>query len=300
MKTENSIFISIASYMDLELVDTVYSALSKANNPEKIFVSVCSQDIDTGHPKLESLFDMFNVLGYSYIKMNYKDAKGVGFARNQTQQSLSNDYEFYIQVDSHTQFINNWDSMLIESYKKIEDYWKGKVVLTAYPSGYLYTEYGNIKMPEVIDTTCVRIQYSQNEVLVYEPKYKAWEGNEYGEYHGYLCAGFAFGRSEYFIEVPYDPEIYFNGEEQTLSIRFYCKDIKLISPTRSYVYHHYDGVRRSRHWEKTPNWELHDENGKNRLFAFFSGADLGVYGISDLPKYAEWIGRFVKPWQGDV
>lgn len=294
MKIRDSIFLAIASYMDRELVDTIYSALSKAKNSKNIFISICSQDRDEDHPELEYLFNMFKILGYSYIKINYKDTTGVGFARSKTQEALSEDYEFYIQVDSHTQFVENWDSLLIEQYKNAENYWGGKIILTGYPGGYDYTSYGNITMPSEIQTTCVSIRYCLNDDLVYEPKYKDWEGNDFGDYHAYFCAGFAFGRSEYFLEVPYDPQIFFNGEEQTMSIRFYCHDIKLISPKYIYIFHYYRGDRRSRHWEKTPNSAKNDENGRIRLNSFFAAEDLGIYGITDLLKYAEWIGKFVK------
>lgn len=300
MKIENSIYLSIASYMDLELIDTVYSALSNAKNTKNIFVSICSQDEDNAHPNLEGLFHLFNVLGFNYIRMNYKDARGVGFARSKAQEALNKDHEFYIQVDSHTQFLQDWDIKLIDYYKKLETYWDSKIILTHYPPSYVYTDYGNIRMPDKPETTCVRVQYSQNEDLFYEPKYKDWQGNEYGDYHAYFCAGFAFGRSEYFLETPYDPEIYFNGEEQTLSIRFYCRDIKLISPESGYVFHHYDGTRRSRNWERTPNWNQYDEASKVRLFNFYAGNDIGTYSLPNLTKYVEWIDKFVGPWKKDL
>lgn len=294
MKIENSIYLAIASYMDTELIDTVFSALSKAKNPNNIFISICSQDDDDKHPNLEGIFSTFNVLGYDYIKMHHNDSTGVGLARSKTQISLSDKYEYYIQVDSHTQFAENWDSILIDEYKSHEEFWGGKIILTAYPIGYEYTEYGNITMPNSLGSSVVRIKYCKNQDLVYEPKYRDWDGDEtYGDYHGYFCAGFAFGRSEYFIEVPYDPEIYFNGEEQTMSIRFYCKDIKLIAPKKIYIFHHYKGDRRNRNWEKTEKWQEYDRLGKERLAQFFMVNDLGVYGITDLTKYAEWIGKFV-------
>lgn len=301
MKIKDSIYIAIASYMDSELTDTVYSALSKAKNPSNIFISVCSQDNDDAHPKLENLFDMFNVLGFDYIKMHHNDSTGVGLARSKTQKSLSDKYEYYIQVDSHTQFAENWDSLLIEDYKNHEEFWGDKIILTAYPIGYEYTKHGNIKPPDFLGSSVVRIKYCKNPDLVYEPKYKDWkEDSEHGEYHGYFCAGFAFGRSEYFIEVPYDPQIYFNGEEQTMSIRFYCNDIKLIAPKHIYIFHYYGGERRSRNWEKTEKWKEYDELGKVRLSQFFMINDLGIYGITDLKKYAEWIGKFVTQLPEDL
>lgn len=290
-----TIFISVASYMDLELTNTVYSALSQASNPSRLFFSVFSQDKDEDHPKLDKLFDMFDVYGFEYEKINYVDAKGVGFARHKTQEPLTDNFTYYLQVDSHTQFRENWDDILIDDYVNAEKFWGGKMIFTAYPGTYTYTDTGNVKISEIEIPTKLRIQPSANTAIVYEPKYTQYNGGYFGEFHAYFCAGFAFGRSQYFIDVPYDQYLYFNGEEQSLSIRFYCKDIKLIAPSKHYVFHHYSGTKRSRHWEKTPNWDTHEKVSIDRLDKFFNGYDLDGFGISDLAKYQDWIDCFLTP-----
>lgn len=279
--------------MDLELTDTVYSALSKAEDPTRIFVSIFSQDTDEDHPKLENLFDLFNVYGFSYQKINYKDAKGVGFARYMTQKPLTNEFEFYLQVDSHTQFRENWDTILIKDYVEAEKFWGGGIVFTAYPGTYDYTDTGNVRISEIATPTKLRVQLSDNKTIVYEPKYTQYTGGHFGEYHGYFCAGFVFGRSDYFIKVPYDKYLYFNGEEQTLSIRFYCHGIKLIAPSKHYVYHHYSGTKRSRHWEKTPNWEENEKVSIERLSQFYDGYPLDGFGITSFEKYQDWLDCFL-------
>ena len=281
--------------MDLELTDTVYSALSKAEDPTKIFVSVFSQDVDEDHPKLETIFDLFNVYGFSYQKINYKDAKGVGFARYMTQKPLTNEFEFYLQVDSHTQFRENWDALLIKDYIEAEKFWGGNIIFTAYPGTYDYTDTGNVRISEIAIPTKLRVQLSDNKTIVYEPKYTQYTGGYFGEYHGYFCAGFVFGRSDYFLKVPYDQYLYFNGEEQTLSIRFYCHGIKLIAPSKHYVFHHYSGTKRSRHWEKTPNWEENEKVSIDRLEQFYDGYPLDGFGITSFERYQDWIDCFLTP-----
>ena len=289
----DKIFVSIASYMDLELTQTVFSALSQSKDPSRLFFSVFSQDIDSEHPKLENLFDMFNVYGFDYKKISYVDAKGVGFARAKAQESLTSEFKYYIQVDSHTQFIENWDEKLIKDYIDIENFWKDRIILSSYPGTYVYNESGNIQVSSESTPTCLRVQPSTNKDIVFEPKYTTYYGDDNGAYHGYFCAGFVFGRSEYFIEVPYDPHIYFNGEEQTLSIRFFCNDIKIIAPKNNYVYHHYTGTKRSRHWESTPGWVELDEKSKERLRMFFAGDSLDGFGIKDYSKYLLWVNCFI-------
>jgi hypothetical protein len=288
------IFVSIASYRDQELIDTIFSILRQAKNPERIFISIFSQD--EIHPNLENIFYLFNVKDFSYQKINYQQARGVGYARAQTQKLLNLSYTYYLQVDSHTQFIEHWDEKIINDYEKATEFW-GNLIFTAYPGSYDITETGNIKVSDSLVPTCLRIQpASAGSVMIFEPKYKTYVGGEIGEYHGYFCAGLAFGYSKYFIEVPYDENVYFNGEEQTLSIRFYCKDIKLVAPPYNYCYHHYTGKRRLRHWEiGDESWKKYDEAGIQRLKDFFDYKLDATYGISNKEKYHMWQSCFVTP-----
>jgi hypothetical protein len=290
----DKIFVSIASYRDQELMDTIFSILRQAKNPERIFISIFSQD--STHPFLENLFLSFNINDFLYQKVHYKQARGVGYARAQTQKALNDSYKYYLQVDSHTQFIKDWDEKIINDYEKAFQYW-GDLIFTAYPGSYDYTENGNIKVSDSLIPTCLRIQpASSDSPVVYEPRYKDYSGGEIGEYHGYFCAGLAFGYSKYFIEVPYDEQIYFNGEEQTLAIRFYCKDIKLVAPPYNYCFHHYTGKKRLRHWEVgDESWKEYDELGKKRLSDFFNYKLDATYGISNKDKYHMWQSCFITP-----
>jgi hypothetical protein len=89
-KVVDSIFVSVASFRDAELTNTIYSLLSQAKDLNKIHVCIFSQDEDNNHPKLENLFDLFGVSDYTYKKINYKDSRGVGYARNYIQDFISN------------------------------------------------------------------------------------------------------------------------------------------------------------------------------------------------------------------
>jgi len=287
------IFVSIASYRDEELLDTVFSILRQSENPQRLFLSIFSQD--SKHPKLEDIFSLFDVKDYNYERVHYDDAKGVGYARYKTQIPLNKTYKYYFQVDSHTQFIKNWDTVLIDDYERCVSVW-GDSILTAYPGTYEYTETGNIRLASSLTPTCLRVQDVDGQGPTrYEAKYKHYFGQDMGEFHGFFCGGMAFGYTKHFLEVPYDPNIYFNGEEQTMSIRFYCKDIKLIAPPKNYCFHHYTGKKRIRHWENNEAWKKYDESGINRLNDFFEYKLNDIYGISDIEKYHMWQFCFITP-----
>ena len=44
----------------------------------------------------------------------HQEAKGVGYARNLIQQELFIDEDYFLQIDSHSRAIKDWDKILIK------------------------------------------------------------------------------------------------------------------------------------------------------------------------------------------
>jgi hypothetical protein len=286
----DKIYVSIAAYKDKELVDTVYSLLRRAKDPQKIFVSIFSQD--EIHPRLEDIFNLFEVKDFSYEKVHFSEAKGVGYARAKTQEKLSLDFKYYLQVDSHTRFIQDWDSILVAEYEESQKFWKTPIIFSSYPLPYTYDKNGN----EIVDASdkanIVEIKLNEGSLL-YKPDYLSKTIFRYGELHGHFCAGFVFSLTEHILKVPYDINIYFIGEEHTMSVRVFCEGIKIIAPERSYVYHHYYGKKtREKHWEVNPEWAEYEKASFERLTNFFLFEELEGYGIKNIDMYNFWKNRF--------
>lgn len=287
----DKIYVSIASYKDKELIDTVYSILRKAKNPERVFLSVFSQD--ELHPKLEHIFALFNVKDFSYQKVHFSEAKGVGYARSKTQEKLSLDFKYYMQIDSHTRFIQNWDEILISEYKESQSFWKTPIIFSSYPMPYIYDKNGNEVISAKEEANIIDIQRVES-FETYKADYHSKEIPNYGELHPHFCAGFVFGLSQYILKIPYDSEIYFIGEEHTMSVRVFCHGISIIAPKRSYVYHHYYGEKtREKHWEIDPAWGEYEKASAERVKKFFLFEDLGVYGIVNKDRYIIWEETFL-------
>ena len=288
----DKIYISIASYKDKELADTIYNLLNRAKNIDQLFISIFSQD--DNHPNLQNIFDFFDTKNFNYIKVNTLEARGVGYARYIAQNLLSNEFKYYLQIDSHSRFIQNWDEVLIAEYKNSQDFWKSDIIFSSYPLPYSYDDNGNEQFTNTKNANITTLTENKNSFL-YKVDYEELPIADVGECHGHFCAGFAFGLSEYFLKVPYDKFLYFEGEEHLMSIRFFCQNIKIIAPGRSYIYHHYYGNgKRGKHWEDDPNWALYQEQSLKRIKSFFYFEDLGIYGISNIDKYNEWKNKFLK------
>lgn len=287
----DKIYVSLASYKDTELVDTVYSLLRRAKNPERVFVSIFSQD--DVHPKLDNIFKLFDVKDFSYKKVQSSKARGVGYARSKTQELLSEDFKYYLQVDSHTRFIQDWDSILISEYEESQNFWKMPIVFSSYPLPYIYDKNGNEVLLSKDEANIVDITPVDGDLL-YKTEYGSKIIGRYGEVHPHFCAGFVFSLSEHILKVPYDQQIYFTGEEHTMSIRLFCEDISIIAPPRSYVYHHYYGEEtREKHWQVDPNWGVLEKESFERIRLFFTFDKLDGYGILSKERYDFWVDEFL-------
>jgi hypothetical protein len=107
-----SIYIAITTLEDPDIVGTVSSALTSANNPEEIHVGVAAAVSDTFFNKISSLlnFDQLTLKQFDQDKAN-----GIGRARNLSRFAYS-DEDFILQVDSHTYFRHGWDTTLINLF----------------------------------------------------------------------------------------------------------------------------------------------------------------------------------------
>jgi GT2 family glycosyltransferase len=284
-----SIYLSVVSYMDTELETTIQSLLDNTKHLHRIFIYIFSQD--THHADLESLFQKHNFTSYIYHKVDPKEAKGVGFARAVAQSKLSDNHQYYMQIDSHTQFNKFWDSEIIKDYERNLEKW-GDYIYTSYPQPY---EYQNNKPKKLFlkdPPPVVGIVRDESSVTGYEAKYVQYVGADIGQETGYFCAGLAFGKSKFFKTVPYDPNIYFWGEEHTLSLRFFEKGIKLVCPPQVYIYHNYNGDKRKRHWEVSENWEDYDKRSIETLNKFFSGIP-GKYALKSFKTIEDWANKYI-------
>ena len=132
---KNTIFVSIASYRDPELIPTIKNMIAHAAAPEKIVISVCWQaeekDIsvftDIGATKIESGSDNPDIFCLNYHGailhihyINIYQARGACWARYCAELAFNHE-DYFLQIDSHCRFIKNWDSEIINYYLKLSE-----------------------------------------------------------------------------------------------------------------------------------------------------------------------------------
>ncbi|ETV99363.1 hypothetical protein H310_08077 [Aphanomyces invadans] len=142
MPTTFDLFIGIANYRDGPRCGfTLFTAFSRAKHPERVKIGVVdqTQDNDTAcvdeYCKLAEASEWKECKFKSQIRVDARDSrtsKGPTLARWQ-QQQLIQDEEFCLQIDSHSQFLQDWDVLLVEEWLKTDN---EMAVLTSYPMNY--------------------------------------------------------------------------------------------------------------------------------------------------------------------
>lgn len=299
-----SIFISIASYRDPELVRTIKSAIDNASDPEKLYFSVVIQDFDRDIP------DLSWVKNLSLIKMHPKEARGAGFARAKAMLSFNNQ-EYYMQIDSHTIFEKNWDVLCISQLKKAQEIAKNnKIILSHFPPAFHVESNNKIsfitkdKDKPPYATKQVPILNRRNEWTAKRVELSD-KSKSMPELSTTVLAGFIFTTGDIVNEVPYDPEISFFGEEICFAMRAWTRGWDIYSPCITIVHHFYHRGNYKKIWKdrniRKLSWKEIEQISKDRQMRILCGIEKGIFGAGDyrhLRSYEKLIGFNFKEMYG--
>lgn len=142
-----TIYVSIPSLYDEELVATITDAFDKAENPERVFIGIALQDSDRKLLKVvkEAIKPFGKRVNLTFTKLTKRNAAielGVGKGRAKAH-SFYDDEDYFLQIDSHTMFSSGWDSRLITMLAEAKAASQNKkTILTAYAGNYFLTEEG--------------------------------------------------------------------------------------------------------------------------------------------------------------
>ncbi|MEO5340765.1 MAG: hypothetical protein H7837_09675 [Magnetococcus sp. MYC-9] len=254
---QQTLFVSVASYRDSECPWTLADLFAKARYPERIFVGVLWQvapeDPDT---LCEIPVRPAQVRG---IRVDAASSLGVCWARSRIQAELWQGEDYYLQIDSHSRFAPQWDVILLESLAACPS---PKPVLTTHPIGY---EPPDTLTPDLLP---ILLAGRFNDAGVLMPKAKGLSlpfVPDRPAPTAFIGAGLVFGASALVREVPYDPNLYFHGEEVSLAVRLWTHGYDLFNPHRVILYHDYTDRGRRRHWSDHQDWPTLNRRSEARL-----------------------------------
>ena len=207
-----------------------------------------------------------------------------------------NGEDYYLQVDCHTRFRENWDELLIDNLEKYISV-GNNCILTGYPPGYWYEEDGtegldlkSLGTRIVINKKTSRDQFKNNRTINQEAK----------NINNIFCSesisgGFIFGRGEIHKVKPHPGILY--GEEFLQAMFFYCKGYNLMNPDVPCVFHLYGNNSKRIHPALLYPKECNklSEVSKYVLKTLLSGdvSDISYKIWADGPRNIEMFGKYL-------
>ena len=272
----HDLFASVVGYEDPDIVETVESLVEDPGMSVHVAVVLQSDDDKIAR----HLWQMPEV---DLVHLPSHKARGVGWARA-LAQTMYEQEEYYYQTDSHANFYPHWAADLATMHERLG----GMNVISTYP-----------RSRECVTTT---------EVTVIEP----FQWGDIGlqgrcqDYHRdifdnkpiharLVAGGHLFANGRFVMDVPYDPHIYFGGEEFSLAIRAFTQGYRLWHPAKTVCCHLYDlENKRGRVWENDEEWWMRDLHSKRRIAAMLNWPPvgyyppLGIYGLGTVRTMAEY------------
>lgn len=286
------IFVQIASYRDPELVPTIRDCINKAKHPENLTFGICWQRDDT-----ESLEEFTNDPRFRIIDVPYLESKGLCWARSLIQQKWQGE-EYTLQLDSHHRFLQDWDVELIEMMKLTGS---EKPIITSYAG--MYDPNGN-KLLNDEPYKMVADRFTPGGTIMFYPQvisnYKSLTKPIPARF---VSGHFFFTIGQHCVDYKYDPNLYFAGDEISLSIRSFTLGYDLFHPHKVVIWHEYTRKGRTKHWDdfnennvkakkvEKPWWEM-DNDSKRRLRHMLreedNKIDLGIYGLGNIRSHRDY------------
>lgn len=291
----NLIFIQIASYRDPELRRTIEDILKYAKHPENLRIGIAWQH--SPNDEWDNLDDYKQDDRFRIIDINYKDSKGVCWARNAVQQ-LYNKEKYTLQIDSHHRFAQDWDQTLIDMLCDLQKEGYEKPLITAYIPSFDPENDPDARVKEPWKMNFDRF-IPEGAIFFLPASFDNFNDKDRPVRGRFYSAHFAFTVGEFCTEVPHDPNYYFHGEEISISVRAFTHGYDIFHPHKVVCWHEYTRKGRTKQWDDDPVWpqrnnEAHQRNRK--LFGMdgeVNDIDFGIYGFGQkrtLEEYTKYSG----------
>ena len=293
---KETIFISMASYLDPMLFFTLNDAYAKASSPERLSFAVVDQGMEDQRAAIAALPFARQV---RYVHVHPEDTLGVCWARS-TAFSLYDGEDFLLPIDSHMLFEDAWDDKLLAQHAKLRMR-SSKPIISTYPYRFDIVDGEPRPMKNEGRTALVLRPHPEKNLAPDDAVLRFIARHLFTDQPVAGChvsAGFLFAAGAFVEEVPYDPYLYFHGEEQSLAVRAFTRGWDIFHPLTMPVYHLYKSAGTayaSHHWHGEAESRrafsaAHlTERAKQRLNRLLAGDGLpGAYGLGTARTMAQY------------
>lgn len=284
-----TIFVSVASYRDPDCQNTVRDLFDKAAFPQRVIVGLCLQIVPGEDEDCRVTSDHPQQM--RVVEVHAAESRGACWARSRIQE-LWRGEDYFFQVDSHMRFVPGWDEKLIAMLGLCSG---EKPVLSTYPLEFTPPDQfapDNLVTirPKGFDNDGILTQNSTLSPLDKAPAHPIPSC--------FVSAGMLFTLGRIVEEVPYDPYLYFTGEEISLGVRLWTSGWDIYCPNQVIAYHNYSKQEeRPRHWVDQTDWTELSRRSHQRIRHVLNietsvdsemSVGLDRYGLGDIRTLAEY------------
>jgi len=253
------VYVQIPAYRDAELAPTLRSLFAKAAHPDRLRVRVLWQ-----HGPHETLPP--DVLALPELEIQAVPAaasEGCNWARRLLQAEWR-DEPYTLLLDSHHRFVRGWDDLSIGMLEQLRDQGAARPLLTAYLPNYYpgRDPHGRKQRPFKI------YPYEREEGVLTRLTslpIRGWTALDRPVPADFLSLHFVLADGRFNRDVPFDPEIYFFGDEVMTSLRAFAAGYRLFHPHRVVGWHAYDRSSRVPHWADHADWDERNRRSLARM-----------------------------------
>jgi hypothetical protein len=198
--------------------------------------------------------------------------------------------DYFLQLDSHHRFVADWDAKLIKHMSRTGSI---KPILTTYGTPYTPGD------EEFLDPEPMQMNFdyfTPQAIALFRPGYITnWQRLNRPLRARFISAHFLFTIGDFVKEVPYDPELYFIGEEISLTIRAYTHGYDLFHPPEPILWHEYTRSYRTKHWTDhvkqqgvEVEWHQRDGPSVEKVQQFLAAPTIGPFACGTVRTFAEY------------
>lgn len=231
------IFVSIISYRDPLLAETIRSLLTTASGRHEITIGVFEQTV-TENSLVATAPELVEHRQVRYKRIDPIYSEGVGWARAINAMQIE-DEDFLYQIDSHMVFDEGWDRHLVNDWRKARDKTgSDKVILTGSCLVYNLDENGNIvKHTNYHPMTCKVKYFHFQESNIIGAHGELIERTADVEPAIHICAGNFFVPTQWVKDVGINHKVFFDGEEQLMVLSSFAAGYRMFHPRQLCSYH---------------------------------------------------------------
>jgi hypothetical protein len=226
---------------------------------------------------------------FRVLDVDWRDSRGACWARAEIMR-LWRGEPYFLQIDSHHRFARDWDVRLIHHAARTSS---RKPLLTTYCP--MYEPGLKAALPD--EPTQMDFDYFTKEgIPMFKPSEISFGKGPPRPIRARFVSGhFLFTLGSFVQEVPYDPNLYFHGEEITMAIRAYTWGYDLFHPPDVLLWHEYSRDNRRKHWDDHGDsgavkisWDKRDDFSKSKVCRFLAAPYTGEFACGPFRTAAQY------------